>query len=274
MSAAKPDVDLSGALPGRPVAVRRVPQTMGPVAMLGPFGLLLGLLALVVWGLGPDVARDWRIRGDAVPAVGDARVEEARCRSWLAVIKVCTITYSEAAGAKRSLWYLYIGAPGEESIALQRSRSDPALVTTDVGLERLISRSLTFAVLAGSLLLCLGFAVQAARGGSDLRRGFASLGGQRLTPVVVEIEHKNLVPPRRRLWVYLYEDGGTAGRAAVELPSKETLVFLTSDERWAVAVRGERGGTPMLLDSKLAALDLTEAEKAAFHAACRGAFRA
>ena len=91
--------------------------------------------------------------------------------------------------------------------------------------------------------------------------------------IAVEIERKNIVPPRRRMWVYLYDDGGRVGRAVVELSSKDGLVFLTADEKWALALRGEQGGTPLLLDSRLTCLDLTEGEKAAFHEACRAALR-
>src|SRR5262245_6725131 len=118
---------------------------------------MLGLLALVLWGLGPDVVRDWRIGGDAVPDV------------------------------------------------------------------------------------------QPARGGSDARRSFASLSGERLTPVIVEIERKNLVPPRGRLWVYLSDDGGRPGRAGAIIEGYARVSHVRSEV--AVAIRCERGGTPMLLVS-------------------------
>jgi len=273
MSGPRPAIDLTHALPRRPIAVRRPPGTVGLAAMLGPFALLFGLLGLVLWGLGPDIANDWRMRNDAVSAAGDVRAEAARCRSWLAVVRACSVTYADSTGGKRSLWYLYFGAPGEERIELVRSRSDPALISTNVGLERLTGRTLAMALLAGVLLLCIAVAAHVVHKGATLQRAFAAMSGQRLTPVVVEIERKNLVPPRRRMWVYLYDDDGKPGRAVVELSSKDRLLFVTAGERWALALRGEQGGTPLLLDSRLSSLDLTEAEKAAFLEACGAAFR-
>jgi hypothetical protein len=272
MSMPRPTVDLAHALPRRAIAVRP-PPTVGPLATLGLFALLLGVLGGVLWWLGPDVVRDWRIRGDAV-AASEMRIEQGRCRSWLAIIKVCDVTYANGAdGSTRRLWSLFFGVSGEERMELLRSRSDPAQVSTRLGLERLYNRSIALTLLTAVLAFCIGAAVQVVHKGMRLQRAFAAMSGQRLTPVAVEIERKNIVPPRRRMWVYLYDDGGRAGRAVVELSSKDSLVFLTADERWALALRGEQGGTPLLLDAQLTCLDLTEAEKATFKEACRAAFR-
>ena len=90
--------------------------------------------------------------------------------------------------------------------------------------------------------------------------------------MVVEIERRNLVPPRRRMWVYLYDDGGKQGRAFIELAAKDIPLFVSADEKYALALRGEAAGAPLLLDSRLDMLDLTETERDAFHAACRTAF--
>jgi len=273
MSMPRPTIDLAHALPRRAIAVRP-PPAVGSLATLGLFALLFATLVGVLWWLGPDLVRDWRIRGDAV-AASEVRIEQARCRTWLALIKVCDVTYANGAdGSTRRLWYLFFGASGEERMELLRSRSDPAQVSTRLGLERLYNRSIALALLTAILGFCVGAAVQVVHKVMRLQRVFAAMSGQRLTPVAVEIERKNIVPPRRRMWVYLYDDGGRVGRAVVELSSKDGLVFLTADEKWALALRGEQGGTPLLLDSRLTCLDLTEGEKAAFHEACRAALRA
>jgi hypothetical protein len=264
--------DLANALPGRPVAVRP-PQTVGPLAALGLFAMLFGLMALVLWWLGPDLMRDWR--NDWVPAA-DVRIEEGRCRSRLFVLRVCDVTLVDersTATAKRTLWYAFIDASGgAERIAPLRSPADPALLSTDLGLERLIARSLTLALALAVLAFCVGVGVRVIQQGVRAANAFRSLSGQRLVPVVVEIERHNLVPPRRRLWVYLYDDGGTRGRAFIELPSRDRPFFTDASEKWALALRGTAGGAPLLLDAQLACLDLTGPEKAAFYAACRSAF--
>lgn len=265
-------IDLADALPRRPIAVRP-PPTIGPLAGFGLFAMLFGMLGGVLWWLGPDLASDWRIRNDVVSAARDARIERARCRTWLGLIKVCDVTYADdSGGSERTLWYLFIGAPGEERTELLRSRTDPAQVVTSLGLENLYNRVAALALLLVVLAFCIAAAVQVLHKGMRTRRAFIDMSGQRLTPVVVEIERKNLVPPRRRMWVYLYDDDGKQGRAVVELPSKDRVLFVTADERWALAVRGVQGGPPLLLDAKLTCLDLTEAEKAVFYDACRTAF--
>jgi len=266
-------VDLADALPRRPVSVRP-PQTAAPLAVLGMLALLFGLLGGVLWWLGPDLVRDWRIGNDAVPAI-DTRVEEARCRSRLFVLQVCNFSLADdrsAGSAKRTPWYVFLGAPGSERVVPLRGLSDPALLSTDLGLEKRLARSLTMALVVAILASCIGAALRMTQQGLRTHRAFRNLSGQRLTPIVVEIERHNLLPPRRRLWVYLYDDGERQGRAFIELPSKDRPLFVDTSEKRALALRGEHGGTPLLLDADLACLDLTGTEKAAFYAACRTAF--
>src|SRR5262245_7710925 len=211
--------DLADALPRGPIAVRP-PQTVGPVALLGVLALLIGALAGLLWWLGSDLIRDWRM-GDAA-AANDVRVEEARCRSRLIVLQFCNVTLTEdGAAAKRTLWYVFIGGAGSERVTALRSRSDPTHLSTDLGQEKLFSRSATLALALALLALCIGAALRVAQQGYHNLRAFRDLSGQRLTPVVVEIERHNYLPPRRRLWVYLYADGDKQGRAFIELPSRD-----------------------------------------------------
>jgi hypothetical protein len=263
--------NLADALPRRPIAVRP-PQTVGPLALFGVFALLIGCLTGLLWWLGPSLVTDWRV-GDAAPA-GDVRVEEARCRSRLLILQFCNVTLAQdgaATAARRTLWYVYLGTKGNERVSALRSRSDPALLSTDLGQEQLLSRSATLALAAALLGLCIGAAVRIGQQGLHSQRAFRALSGQRLTQVVVKIERHNFLPPRRRLWVYRYDDGGGQGRAFIELPSRDRPLFIDASEEHALALRGAGGGAPLLLDAKLACLDLTEAERAAFYEGCREA---
>jgi hypothetical protein len=76
MRAPRPTVELAHALPRRAIAVRP-PPAVGSLATLGLFALLFATLVGVLWWLGPDLVRDWRIRGEAV-AASEVRIEQAR----------------------------------------------------------------------------------------------------------------------------------------------------------------------------------------------------
>jgi hypothetical protein len=238
---------------------------------LGVIVLLLIVLASLIGGLGSGIASDWRIRHDAV-AAPDVGLKEGGCRPWLVVFKFCSVTLvANEDGREPTLWYAFFDAPGERPVALVRGRSEPARITTSFGLETVYSRALTLLVFASLLAACIGAAGSVLWKGLLARRAFARMSGM-LTPVVVEIERNNRLPPRRRLWVYLYEEGGRRERALAEWPSAKRPLFTSGDERWALAIRGEAGGAPMLLDANLEDLDLTDAERARFRQAFRAAF--
>jgi hypothetical protein len=257
--------DLAGLLPRRGLAVRPPPAASGEA--IGVIVLLLIVLGGLVAWLGPGIVSDWRMRFDAVAAT-DVRVRDVRCRSWLVLLQICGVGLvadkGDAAGNERTQWYVFLGrSPGPSATPLH-SQADASRVTTDLGLYKLRRRLVTLLLLAGILVCCIGVAAAMVWRSMRARRSFAGMSGQRLTPVLVEIERNNRLPPRRRLWVYLYDDGGKRERALAEWSSKQQPLFTTPDERWALALRGDTGGTPMLLDRGLQALDLTEAEKKAF----------
>jgi len=262
---------LAHLLPRRAVAVRppRTVEggTVGAIAML-----LLILSSLVAW-LGPGIANDWRVRNDWV-AAADVRIEAGQCHAWAAVLSICSVTVAagNSDASKRTLWYVFAGGAGDRAMQPRRSRSDAALVTTDLGLETLTSRLITLLVFAGIVVFCLGVAATMLWRGVKVQRAFAAMSGQRLLPIVVEIERNNRLPSRRRLWVYLYAAEGKRARALVEWPLRRHPLFTSPDEKWALALAGDQGGTPMLLDANLECLDLTEAEKAAFREAFLTAF--
>ena len=270
MDASPPALDLSGMLPDRPITVRP-PRTVGALSALGMFSLLF-VLACIAWALvGADVMRDWRVGGDPV-AAADARVDEAQCRSWLYVFGLCSVSVTDtmaAAERKRTFRYAFIGRGSAEALALLRSRNDPTLLTSDLGLRHLAGRTLVALLLAGVLLGAIAAVASVVHGAGRTRKGFAALSRQQLEPVLVEMERNNALPPRRRVWVYRYDNGDRNGKAMVELHSRNRPIFVTKDERWAIAVRGPEGTVPMLLDGNLDSLDLAREEKAAFFEKCR-----
>ena len=263
---------LAAALPRRPIVVQ--PPASGQLGYLALLALLFAILAGILAWLGPDLTRDWNIR-DATAAADSARIEETRCRTWLGVLSFCHIAVADpAAGteAQRTLRYAFIGRAGEQPIQLQRSRSDPSLLTSDLGLERVLSRLITLVLFCAVPLFAMRVTVVTHENAEKALRAFAAMSGRRLTPVIVEIERKNFVPPRRRLWVYLHDGESGRERAHIEWPARDRPLFTSEEEKWAVALKGERDGPPLLLDAGLTCLDLTDAERAAFYEGLRAAF--
>jgi hypothetical protein len=264
---------LSAALPDRPITVRP-PQTIGLGSAIGLFALLFSLLGGALWWLGPDLVRDWRIKGDVV-AAGDARLEDARCGTRLFAIKVCEIIFTvRAAGGdqRRTLWYLLIGTAGQEQVALLQARSDPSAVSTDLGLAHLLNRTFTLAAIAAFLVFCIGLSVQVVRQGNENRQTFAALSGRPMKIVIVAIEGSFIAAHKRRRWNYLYGEQGKQMRSSIELATSREPLFTGADRRRALAViAADGGGAPLLLDAHLSSLDLTEAEKEAFFQVCRRA---
>ncbi len=269
MTQSRPVLDLRSALPDRPIAVRP-PQTIGPLSASGLFIMLFGLLAGALWWLGPDLARDFRIGNEVARSV---RVEAARCRTRLFIIVVCDVRTAPAAGPGSGavFWYLFLGTAGSEPVVALASRADPDLVTTDLGLGMLWQRAFALLLIAALLVTCIGLSVQVVLQGVRTRRQLVGLSGQRLRPLVVGLETSVPIAHKRRRWTYLYDDAGGERRAFIELPSRVDPLFVTADRTQALAVSGPAGGVPLLLDAPLSALDLTEAEREAFYAACRAA---
>jgi len=270
MNTRPPQIDFSGMLPDRPITVRP-PTTVGRLSALGMFVLLFTIASIVWTLLGADLVRDWRIGRDPV-AASDARIEEVRCRSWLYIFALCSISVADGAAAeekKATIRYAFIGRQGEKAVALVRGRSREARLATDLGLERLYGRTLVLMLIGLALVAAIGAVASVVHKANRQRAAFAGLSRQPLTPVPVEIERSNALPPRRRIWVYLDDHGGRQERTIVEMHSKERPIFLTRDERWALAVRGLGSAPALLLDGNLKCLDLSQDEKIAFFEACR-----
>ena len=267
---------LAELLPRRHIAVR--PPSTVEGGTVGVILLLLIILGGIVAVLGPGIANDWRMRHDAVVAP-DVSVRDARCRSWFGVLRFCSVTLvtgkDDGADDERRLWYAFFGGADDHAMVPRRSGSDASHVGTDLGLAKVHSRLLALLLFAGILLFCIAVAATVLGRGISARRAFAAMSSQRLIPVVVEIERNNRLPPRRRLWVYLYEKDGKRERGLAEWPSSRQPLFTTPDEVWALALRGDgSSGMPMLLDVDLVCLDLTDAERAAFRVAFLAKFGA
>ena len=106
----------------------------------------------------PPLLSDWQIRGAAQPAER-ARIVKGSCTTKL-VIAICdvTLTNRTAAGTiTRSVNYAFTDVHfGDYSAEAMADPARPELVTTDLALDRLWNRTLTF--LFGAVLM-LAFVV-------------------------------------------------------------------------------------------------------------------
>ena len=138
------------ALPPRSGGLRqRIWATLG-VLMFAGF-----LVAMMVFTL-PPLLSDWQVRAAAQPAQA-ARIVKGSCTTKL-VLAICdvTLTNRTAAGTiTRKVNYAFTDVHfGDYSAEAVADPARPELVTTDLALDRLWNRTLTF--LFGAVLM-LGF---------------------------------------------------------------------------------------------------------------------
>lgn len=125
-------------------------------ATLG-FLLFAGLLVAMVVFTGPALVSDWQVRGSAQPAE-QGRITEGSCSTKL-VLAICNVTLANrtAAGTvTRAVNYVFTDLHfGDYSAEVLADPARPDLITTDLALEKLWNRTLTFLVGAGALLAFL-----------------------------------------------------------------------------------------------------------------------
>lgn len=134
-------------LPPRGGGLRqRIWATLG-VLMFAGF-----LVAMVVF-TGPPLVSDWQIHATAQPAE-QGRIVKGSCTTKI-VFTICDLTLSNrtAAGtATRSVNYAFTDVHfGDYSAEAMIDPAHPELITTDLGLDKLWNRTLTF--LGGAVLM-------------------------------------------------------------------------------------------------------------------------
>jgi hypothetical protein len=128
------------------------------------FGLaaLTGLLGACLVYTAPPLLSDWQVRDTAHP-VADARVTDGKCSAKI-VIHICDATLNlrtPTGTVARRVNYVFTGLHvGDYSIRVMADAGRPDLVTTDLGLDRLWNRTLTFLAITGALaaIIVLGIA--------------------------------------------------------------------------------------------------------------------
>lgn len=244
----------------RPKTVRRI------LTILLAEIILIALLAGAVWWMGPSLLNDARIRQN--PAVAEAgTVTDGECKTKLA-ITFCDATLAapaaDGATVSAKVSYLFVDLHfGDYDTDVVQSAEDPRLLTTSLGLDYFWNRVASFA--AAVVLLLAGIVGLVRTGFRQQRteREAVALDGQRLKPMVVTIRGGQKVK-RTITWRLAYP-APTGGETKVAVMTGSDFMPFTLDAQGkrALAVTGPAGGTPFLIDSTLARLELTEAERTA-----------
>lgn len=122
-------------------------------ALLGALMFGAMLAAACIW-TAPALVTDWQIRDRAQP-VADGRLTEGKCSSKL-VLHICDVTVAvrtPAGVASRSANLVFAGVHlGDQGVRVMADPARPELATTDLALDRLWNRTVTFVVVAALLL--------------------------------------------------------------------------------------------------------------------------
>lgn len=136
-----------------PPAAPRWRQTLWTILGALMFGGFL--VAGLVWTV-PVLVSDWRIHAAARP-VANAEVTDGHCSAKL-IFNICDATIrvtSPHGPVTRSVNYVFTGLHlGDYGVRTLADPAHPELVSTDLGLDRLWNRTITFA-LGAALLLAL-----------------------------------------------------------------------------------------------------------------------
>lgn len=257
---------LLDAFPRRPFVLKPGRGTFGGwLLALGGTLLFGGFIAMLAIEIGPAIRDDFTVRDGARPAPA-ARIAEGRCRSRLFLFQTCdlTIAWRDKDGARtRKVTYMFVEPHmGSWSAVPMADPARAALVTTDLGLDRLWNRVGTaLGGLAFALVLIGGLVLAAWKGqakGSQVK----ALAGRPLAAAPVRFRGWGEGPS----WVVEDERG-----QVFEWPVRKSDKPFVVDEGQGLvlALRDPAGGPAFPLDEKLRFVVLTPQERARIEAARR-----
>lgn len=264
--------------PTRPVTIRRdsVSRPHGYVFLTF---FMLAMAAFIAYWQGPDLLKDIEISKHPL-VLDDGNIQNGKCTTRKGILTDCEarLVYSrDGRNYQKDVHLFFVDFHvGDYESDLVISAEHPELATLTIGLDKLWNRIISFAVLfllvagAGVGLLWLGLRV--GRVERQLRHPAV------LAPVPVEITAFNR--NRRGLFI-TYADKLSSHKtnrsAYTHFPSgEEPLIVGTARDGKAVglAVRHGRTALPILLDSRLARLDISDEERRAALAPIEAEFAA
>jgi hypothetical protein len=255
-------------LPERPLRVRVPPTGWGHRLLVGFGLLLLGVTVASLIFVAPPLLTDWQVRGGARPAIA-GQIDSGSCSSRL-FINICDVVLSAGKNPDvvvRSVHYVFVDAhSGDYSVAVLADPARPALLTTDLGLDKLINRTVTMGIFW--LLMAAGV-VAVVRSQLQRRREQAEMAGWsrlRLMPL--------------RLTAFSAARGASSwttqplagGKPRIWSMPGKARPFLLAPDVLLAAAGGPDDRLAVPLDQDLAWIDLTEAERAALVARLHAEF--
>jgi hypothetical protein len=253
-------------LPSRALALTRSVIAM-PKAYYLSTPILLALVAFMLFAEAPGILRDYRISANPI-IVEDGSIREGKCTTRKAIFTTC----------KAELGYVYNGQSHESDVeimfvdfhsgdyetSLVISGDEPALATLSLGLDMLWNRIITLAaftaLLGGACLMMIFLALRLLVVWSQLRHP------ARLVPLPVEI---TAVDKKGNRFAVNYadklSDRKTGRTALTRFGRGQEPLIVGESGRNAVALAVWHGTTalPVLLDSRLERIALTDEERAA-----------
>jgi hypothetical protein len=222
----------------------------------------LGLAGFFLWYEAPGLVRDWKI-SEAPVAVPDADMTDGRCRTHFVLVDCsATVSYTVAGVSYRSepsLTFLSFGGYPRASVV--RSASNPDLATLDIALDQLWNRIITLtcfvAGFAGGAIYFLTLIPEARRSTRLVQQKVAVS----VVPMVVEIT-SSMSSYGMTTYYFSYDDGGRTRKTQNVMRKDEPFVVgKKGAHALALALLAAHGGRPILLNKRLTAIDLTDAER-------------
>lgn len=259
------------SFPDRPLTVEApvvaaAPRLWGVGAALL---LALAVAAALLWGA--DLLRDTRIGSDYRPAAGVAHDGSCTRR---AVLVSCSLELRAPDGAARGISVLYLSTSLPYPAGLATGIARDGTPVLKLGQDALSGRWLTLGAVIGVFALTGGCCLHSARAGARLRRALGFMRDAPLEAVEVVIRKARVAEDGAVTYRYRPHAGGPGVTAtyaagfdplafglAVEASGREDDGTLSALPL-ALAVRAGAGAPSILLDRRLAAVDLTAAERA------------
>ncbi|MEO3473711.1 hypothetical protein AAFN86_17720 [Roseomonas sp. CAU 1739] len=252
------------AFPQRPLKLHPGRGSLG--------GWLMALLGLVLFGafivmlaieIGPAIRDDFAVRDTAQP-IASARISDGRCQSRMFLFQTCdlTLAWRDKEGSHtRKVSYMFVEPHmGSWTANPMMDPQRPALVTTDLGLDRLWNRVATAAGGGIFAVMLIGGLFVAARKSQAKRSEVKTLSGRPLRPVAVAFDGWGQGPTWR-----VRDERGTVFEWPVRKSDKP---FLLDPQRGLVlALRAPEGGPAFPLDDRLRFVTLEKEERARIEAA-------
>lgn len=216
------------------------------------------VIALLAW-LGPPLQNDWDVRGKTVPMRGS--VESGQCKSKL-IFHFCEGTIvagSQRAPIRQDFTYLFVDLHfGAYTISVMGDPARPALLTTDLGQDKLINRTISTVIAIVFMFAATVLGMRSAWRSSHMRNAVLAASGQTLLPLAVGVTMS-----KTNRWRNTWHVRGTDGAITEwNMPGAARPFQLTALGQ-ALAMASPIGGAVFPLDAELRWVELTDAERAA-----------